>query len=268
MQHSNIQKRHFTLVELMVAMGVLVIMMGFLFQFTIGAQRIWNASSKQTTSFNSAQVLMDVLNNDLQNMCYSNEAGETLPFYLHKDGNDVIMAFFADFTSSQGVRIGSGAADTANNLTQVGTYPVIYFYDSTNHKIHRCGMDRDSYVLSNGTTKTITNLWFLCGAEFNSGTDFFGAFKNMVLDTSDSLNQFDPLADNVTKFDISVFFGTDNDEETIAANKSFDPSSGTVSKHYALKKPVSIKLSFELETDLNAKPGEETKYSFSKVLFL
>ena len=120
MQHSNIRKRHFTLVELMVAMGVLVIMMGFLFQFTIGAQRIWNASSRQTISFSTAQVVMDVLNDDLQNMRYSNDAYETMPFYVRKDGDDLTMCFFTDSPSSPG--FGNGVV----HIYQAGTYTVIY----------------------------------------------------------------------------------------------------------------------------------------------
>ncbi len=266
MQHSNIQKRYFTLVELMVAMGVLVIMMGFLFQFTIGAQRIWNASSKQTTAFSSAQVLMDVLNEDLQNMRYSNEEGETLPFYLHKEKdahgnlNKVTLAFYADFSPSTGI------LDTKDE-SQIGTYPVIYYFekgDGDAHcKIHRCALDRDTYTLANGSNKPLTNpeqyLWRLCGANFSSGTDYFDQLKNTLLGSTESLKLFDVLADNMQSFDVKVFFGGDSD---------FDPYAADKSKHYASVKPIAIKIQFELESDNNAKADEETKYSFSKVIFL
>ena len=258
MQHSNIQKRHFTLVELMVAMGVLVIMMGFLFQFTIGAQRIWNASSKQTTAFSSAQVLMDVLNDDLMNMRYSNEEGETRPFYLHKDGNDVFMAFYAEFTPSTGIL-------ASKKESQVGTYPVIYFFDNENQKIHRCALDRDTYILSNGSKKELKNpnptpeqcLWRLCGADFSSDVDYFTQLKNFILTSTESLKLFDVLADNLQNFEVKVF---SNDSD-------FNPASGTIANHYVKVKPIAIKVQFELESDINAK-GEGTKYSFHKVLFL
>ena len=268
MQHSNIQKRYFTLVELMVAMGVLVIMMGFLFQFTIGAQRIWNASSKQTTSFSSAQVLMDVLNDDLQNMRYSNEEGETLPFYLYKEKDSdgikkVTLAFYADFTSSTGIQ-------ASKTESQVGSYPVIYYFERGTSaapwmKVHRCALDRDSYSLTNNNTKTLSNpelyLWRLCGADFSNGADYFNQLKETLLESSESLKLFDVLADNVHSFDVKVFFDSDCD---------FDPfsSDANKAKRYASVKPTAIKLQFELDSDNNQQTGEETKYSFSKVIFL
>lgn len=267
MQHSNIQKRHFTLVELMVAMGVLVIMMGFLFQFTIGAQRIWNASSRQTTSFSTAQVVMDVLNDDLQNMRYSNDAYETMPFYVHKDGDDLTMCFFTDCPSSPG-------PCWVSDILQAGTYTVLYYYDSASHKLHRCMLDREKIDYIGGSRPINPGFnWRLYGINIpaDGETDPFETFKQRVSLTSpsDIFKKLDILAENVTKFDIGVFFGNE-DDEALEANKSFNPSapSSTPSKYYAKKKPVSVRISFELETDKNAKPGEETKYSFSKVLFL
>lgn len=268
MQHSNIQKRHFTLVELMVAMGVLVIMMGFLFQFTIGAQRIWNASSKQTVAFSSAHVLLDILNDDLQNMRYSKEDGETMPFYLHKDSSDnVIMGFFSDFVPSTGI-LDSDPSDgvTTADLSQVGTYLVVYYFDKSAKTIHRCSLDRKKYERSSGTPISFTNLWGMCGMAIPPSVDFFEQFKNNFLSGA-SLNQFDTLAENVEELSIDVFFGNDNDEAA-AANKSFAPSSNTFSKHYASVKPLSIRINFTMETDTNAKANEVTKRAFSKVIFL
>ena len=269
MQHSNIQKRHFTLVELMVAMGVLVIMMGFLFQFTIGAQRIWNASSKQTVAFSSAHVLLDILNDDLQNMRYSNEEGETMPFYLHKDNSDnVIMGFFSDFVPSTGILDSDPSDDvTTADLSQVGSYLVVYYFDKNNKTIHRCSLDRKKYERSTGTSISFTNLWGMCGMAIPPSVDFFEQFKNNFLSGGASLNQFDTLAENVEELNINVFFGNDNDVAA-AANKSFAPSSNTFAKHYASVKPLSIRINFTMETDTNAKANEVTKRAFSKVIFL
>ena len=44
----NKSRHNFTLLEILVAVAVLVIMMSFLFQFVISAQRVWAASTART----------------------------------------------------------------------------------------------------------------------------------------------------------------------------------------------------------------------------
>ena len=63
-------QKYYTLVEIMVAMAILVIMMGFLFQFAIGAQRIWSASESTSTTFDQAQIALQLLENDLQSVLF------------------------------------------------------------------------------------------------------------------------------------------------------------------------------------------------------
>jgi len=62
------QQWNFTLVELMVAMAILVIMMGFLFQFVNGARRIWTASASTAEAFDDAQIVLQVMENDLKHL--------------------------------------------------------------------------------------------------------------------------------------------------------------------------------------------------------
>ena len=92
------KSRAYTLVELLVAVAILVIMMGFLFQFVIGAQRIWSASEKKASAFDTAQIAMDVIETDLHNMQYASDddaPGRTMPFYLWKPSdNKKVLAFF------------------------------------------------------------------------------------------------------------------------------------------------------------------------------
>ena len=41
----NTAKHRFTLVELLVSMGVLVVILGFILQFFIGSQRLWQSAA-------------------------------------------------------------------------------------------------------------------------------------------------------------------------------------------------------------------------------
>ena len=66
MPNINMHQKKFTLVELMVAMAILVIMMGFLFQFVNGARRIWMASTATAEAFDDAQIVLQTMENDLK----------------------------------------------------------------------------------------------------------------------------------------------------------------------------------------------------------
>jgi len=68
MPHHNRQRRNFSLVELMVAMAILLIMMGFLFQFVNGARRIWMATTATAETFDDGQIALQVMENDLKNI--------------------------------------------------------------------------------------------------------------------------------------------------------------------------------------------------------
>ena len=82
------KKRAFTLVEIMVTMAILVVMMSFLFQYVIGAQRIFTSSNRQAVLFDDAQIVLGLMENDLQNMVVSNEPGKEIPMFYHKGTYD------------------------------------------------------------------------------------------------------------------------------------------------------------------------------------
>lgn len=71
----------FTLVEIMVAVGMLMLIMSFLFQFVLGSQRLWSASDHTGQVFDNAQLVMDMLGQDVRNMSWSNKVGVSRPFY-------------------------------------------------------------------------------------------------------------------------------------------------------------------------------------------
>jgi len=119
---------YFTLVEIMVALGMLMLMMSFLFVFVIGSQRLWNASEHQGQLFDDGQLSMDIVGDDLRNLSFSLEVGQARPFYrrvysgtetIKVEDEDVkkaqVYVFFSNFTS--GV-----------DPNKMGCYPIIYVY--------------------------------------------------------------------------------------------------------------------------------------------
>ena len=81
-----LQHRHssrYTLVEILVAVAVLVIMMGFLFQFTIGAQRIWLSTTARMTVADQAQGILNLLTDDLGQMVTDDTEGLEIGWYCN-----------------------------------------------------------------------------------------------------------------------------------------------------------------------------------------
>lgn len=61
-------KHNFTLVEILVAVAILVIMMGFLFQFTGAAQKVWSANTARTEMSAQADAIFSLLAEDLEHI--------------------------------------------------------------------------------------------------------------------------------------------------------------------------------------------------------
>lgn len=106
-------------------MGVLVVMTAFLFEFTVGAQKVWSHSSGDTASFEQVDLFFNYIEQDLKNMQFSTEADMSKPFYYnpssysdsYKYYDYVIMGLISTTTSR--------AQDLARRYAK--TCPVIYF---------------------------------------------------------------------------------------------------------------------------------------------
>jgi len=75
-------RSRFTLIELLVAMAVLVVLMTILFQFLSQVQKAWTIGTANTRMYESARVVFDVLERDLQCAVASSEKDAEIPFYL------------------------------------------------------------------------------------------------------------------------------------------------------------------------------------------
>ncbi|MBR5079571.1 MAG: type II secretion system protein [Victivallales bacterium] len=131
------KKRAFTLVEIMVTMAILVVMMSFLFQYVIGAQRIFTSSNRQAVLFDDAQIVLGLMENDLQNMVVSNEPGKEIPMFYHKGTYDsktyhILMMV----TSGESSKLSSSDEETL-----VGYYLVVYCYSEDDEKLYRVAID-------------------------------------------------------------------------------------------------------------------------------
>lgn len=75
-------KRHFTLVELMAAMLVLVIMMGFLFKFIASSQDLWSASERNSRVYENAQIFFELVDRDLGGAMVNDIPGQEIGFWV------------------------------------------------------------------------------------------------------------------------------------------------------------------------------------------
>ena len=91
----NTAKRRFTLVELLVSMGVLVVILGFILQFFIGSQRLWQSMEQRNNIYADARVAMDLMTTMLQNSFFS-EGG--IPFRIDRSENNRHKIYFATQT--------------------------------------------------------------------------------------------------------------------------------------------------------------------------
>ncbi len=128
------QHRAFTLVEIMVTMAILVVMMSFLFQFVLGAQRVWSGTTKDMEMFEQAQVIFDVMEKDLKNMICevpkdNPDGGMQIYLDTVSSGDDENrlnqMCFMTSYVSEATEDTGI-PSDNNRRTKRVGVYPVCY----------------------------------------------------------------------------------------------------------------------------------------------
>lgn len=85
-------KRPFTLVELLTAMAILVILTGIMFQFIVGAQRAWTASSANARIYENARIAMELLSRDLRTAQVSDDSGREIPFCTGHAADNIHVA--------------------------------------------------------------------------------------------------------------------------------------------------------------------------------
>jgi len=251
------QQRMFTLVEIMVTMAILVVMMGFLFQFVLGAQRVWSGTTRDMEVFEQAQIIFNVMEADLKNMICevpdeNPEGGMQVYLNCDDDNRLVKMCFMTSCPSEAEEKDGNTEVD--NNLTKrTGVYPVCYQLvsipgsDKPPFRLYRYNCDR--IVKKNGDTGAELNPFFAYAADSSSfGDDLKDYQKGALLgDEKDELREL--ISEEIETLKVQVF-----------------PSK--VEHKLLTKKPISVKLTVTLRRkELNSQKTPEMR-TFSKIVFV
>lgn len=78
-------KKHFTLIELLAAMGVFSVLLVLSMQFFTSAQRMWTSAESKNVLYSDSRLIMDLISSKLQTTHYI----ENMPFELEINSNGV-----------------------------------------------------------------------------------------------------------------------------------------------------------------------------------
>ena len=102
------KKKPFTLLELILAMGILSVMMVLMLSFFSAAQKAWMASSANAEIYENARVAMDLMTRDLQAALYNddNSTQGIYPFWHESDSriNFITATSVGDSTDTSNIR--------------------------------------------------------------------------------------------------------------------------------------------------------------------
>ena len=129
-------RRHpFTLIEVLVAVAVLVIMMGFIFQFTGSAQKLWASNTGRTEMSAQADAVFSLLQEDLEHLYLALEEEDLdaqAGWYIRheKPGDPTIASLFSASADRPLKDLCFFTQDTApqSPAIQAAIYPVRYHF--------------------------------------------------------------------------------------------------------------------------------------------
>jgi len=130
--------RYYTIVEVMVAMGIFLVMMTIMMQFFTSAQKVWNAASKRNIMYADARVAMNLMTREIQSMLFDNDDDGTgiYPFWLEwtdistdsKTRTSALKTYFTDnddlFTHSGAPNAGDPYLTSLNFISTTDLKPV------------------------------------------------------------------------------------------------------------------------------------------------
>ncbi|MBO4631443.1 MAG: hypothetical protein J5858_05935 [Lentisphaeria bacterium] len=133
----KIKKSFFTLLEVLVSMGVFSLLMLALMQFFSAAQGVWERTGNKAELFESAKTAMDILANDLA--C----------IYYEQDYDQSLFKFF-DISTSDTSKIAFAAQKEDGNAA------IFYKWDSSTWKLHRVEKKESDIFETNVANPNIT----------------------------------------------------------------------------------------------------------------
>lgn len=268
MRHTRTHKHLFSLVELLVAVAVLSLMMTFLFQFILSAQRVWSGTTNASNVYAQAQVALDVIGNDFQNLLYSSEPAQQCPFYYHTNGDDIYLAYVTRMPSSE-----TSNTSDAIKIKNAGTYLVCLFYDASEGKLYRIPVDTAEFA-------GVTSLpFYFQGVDYTKATasadeyNSFAYYFNSFLGHED---HFDILAENLLNCTVNLQFdpGKFNVGTPATAGNPY-PMTEEQEGYAKSELPIVVRFSLDIydpNSIRNPSPTLEQRQqasrSFSKIIFL
>jgi type II secretory pathway pseudopilin PulG len=201
----------FTLLELILAMGILMIIMMIMLSFFSAAQKAWMSSSANAEIYENARVAMDLMTRDLQAALYNddNSTQGIYPFW-HESNSRI------NFISATSV---GDSADLTNIIREV------------------------KYARSDGTTMTLDGLNI--GTNLLKGGWLVRSVTGVSMrDTSDPNTPTNPL----NKYNFDLFPRSDGDPNRVyKVFKAFPDATNTViqsSKDFNYVVPYVVSLKF------------------------
>ena len=169
----KMKKTFFTLVEVLVSMGVFSLLMLALMQFFSAAQGVWEKTGNRAELFESAKTAMDILANDLACAYYEPNHDSNYQFF----SIDSTKTYQVVFAAQQ----------------EEGNAQIFYKWDNSSWKLHRVEK-KESDVFPAGTVTPSVN-WFTRSGKTGWITDMSGS------DLSDGKHC---LAENMLDFSITA----------------------------------------------------------------
>ena len=224
-------RNNFTLLEILVAVAVLVIMMSFLFQFVVSAQRVWAAASARTYLADQAHAVFQLMGEDF---------GQIVTV-IEEDDPDSVAGWHCTPNPK---------ATNPGNLTRLcffvedrddadgALYGVMYYYDSTAQKLYRI--------------RTTNPAWQQLGKT----------------QTPDSYDDFG--LPGATPADVATATGTNDDDYVVAENvTAFTVQSAGDTNKTALPRFLRITMTVKVPENLanTTKGGQVLDRTFSRVYF-
>lgn len=123
--------RGFTIIELVVAIGITAVMVTLMLNISINMLKAWNTTGGQLTTGNQARIVLDYLSQDLQSAVFKRDGNVWLAATVQRDqstGTDDanITSVFNSAWSNGGNPVkpnGNGAVANSNSLDLAGTLP-------------------------------------------------------------------------------------------------------------------------------------------------
>ncbi len=253
----------YTLIEILVAVAVLLVMMGFLFRFVISAQNLWTASNSRMNQYEQMQTVFDLLNEDFnralfgKNDLYKNADGK-YDYYFYMLGRSIsnsamsgaVVVFFTNDEDKSSSDCGKLKA-------------VVYWYcekldgSEVNHLYRFEGIlekdGNDYYFIREKDFDDINSGLNSATCNFTAMQTLIKAFTGYTVD-KDDLEDY-VVAEEITKFEISAI---DKDDNTIGAGLTSPPEFIRVNLEVGV--PDALKGERSHEEVLNR--------SFSRIFFI